>query len=185
MRAIIAGLGVIAFLSLGLFQAETVWARSKKSKEAAGVEAPVPKESKKKVDKAKEQALEAQRVFTEKVRQGLNNTEWEIELSLLSAKGKKESDVITFKENQIGVAGFVKKGFPPTNYTLTVQDGGIAVWETMQSSDKSGIAFWRGEIDADMQRMHGILSYHVDDKTTRDYSFSSISRKDISPGPSK
>lgn len=118
-------------------------------------------------------------------RRRLNNTEWQVELRPLSGssspKDKKEADALLFKDNQVSIVGFEKKNFPPTNFTLSVQDDGIIVWETMQTSEKNGIAFWRGEMDGDMQRMQGILSYHLDEKTIRDYSFVSVSKGTIVP----
>jgi hypothetical protein len=64
-----------------------------------------------------------------------------------------------------------------TNYTLTIQDDGKVVWETMQTSEKAGIVFRRREIDLNIEKMQGILSQRIDDKTTRDYAFVSVSKK--------
>lgn len=107
----------------------------------------------------------------------LNNTEWQIELSPLSGKGKKEIDTATFKDNQVSLADFSKKGFPATNLTLNVQDDGAVVWETMQTSEKNGMCFWRGELDKTMMSMRGVISHKIDDKNKMDYSFTSVSRK--------
>lgn len=133
----------------------------------------------KKSDKAMEEELKVKRAEVEKKRRELNNTEWQIELTPLSGKGKKESEDIVFKDNQITILGFAKKGFPTTNYTLTIQEDSMIVWETMQTSKESGIAFWRGEMDKGMQNIRGILSHQIDEKTKQDYSFVSINRKNI------
>ncbi|MCX5708001.1 MAG: hypothetical protein NTY14_03350, partial [Candidatus Omnitrophica bacterium] len=107
------------------------------------------------------------------------NTEWPIDLTLMTAKGKKEIDAISFTNNQVAIAGFVKKGFPTTNFTLTVQEDGSVIWETMQTSEKSGIAFWRGELDSKMQVMRGVVSHQIDANKKLDYSFVSTARKNI------
>jgi hypothetical protein len=97
----------------------------------------------------------------------------------LSGKGKKESETVTFKNNQVMMAGYSKKGFPMTNITLTVQDDGTVIWETMQTSEKSGICFWRGEMDKTLMTMRGVMSHSIDEKNKIDYSLQSIARKSI------
>ena len=57
-------------------------------------------------------------------------------------------------------AGFGKKGFPSTNITLTVQPDGSLIWETMQTSEKSGICFWRGEMDKALERLQQLVRDH-------------------------
>jgi hypothetical protein len=136
-----------------------------------------------KIDKTQKEAIEFKRKLMEKKRNELNNTEWQIELAPMSGKGNKEGETVVFKNNQVSLVGYGKRGFPTTNYTLTVQDDGSAVWETMQTSEKSGIAFLRGEIDAAIQNMRGVLSHRIDEATAEDYSFVSTSKKSISPAP--
>jgi hypothetical protein len=132
------------------------------------------------IDKAKQEALAAKRALIERKRKELNNTEWDIELNASSGKEKKISDVLAFANNQVSCAGYVKKGFPVTNYTITVQDDGSLIIETMQTSEKSGTAFWRCELDPALQIMRGVLSLHTDDdKVISDYSFISINKKII------
>ncbi|MFA6216214.1 MAG: hypothetical protein WDL87_00970 [Candidatus Omnitrophota bacterium] len=150
------------------------------SKAADVKAAPVAKKApEKKVDKAKEAADKNQKALAEKKRQELNNTEWLIELSPLSGQGKKDKETVIFKNNQVSFVNYGKKGFPITNYTLTVQDDNQVVWETMQTSEKSGVSFWRGEMSADMQGMRGVLSHQIDAKAKEDFSFVSVSKKGI------
>jgi len=139
----------------------------------------IKKEEPKKIDKAKEQSEKERKALTERKLNELNNTEWQIELSSLSGKGKKDNDIVQFKNKQVYIGNFSKRGFPATNFTLTVQQDGSIVWETMQTSDKSGIAFWRGEMDAAMQTMRGILSHQIDEKTKEDFSFISLNKRSI------
>ncbi len=136
---------------------------------------------------SQQKTLEAKRLLVEEKRKRLNNTSWDIEIqpaaqsaSTKGAKEKKEPDIIAVKDNQVAIDCYSKKGFAATNYTLTVQPDGSFTWETMQTSEKSGIAFWRGEIDAQLQKMQGVISYHIDDKTTRDFSFISTNKANLS-----
>jgi hypothetical protein len=179
------------FFALCCFSEANGWFGSKKKqtevepqtetvKPASAATAPQKEiKEKEKSDKALEEALKAKRALSDKKRNELNNTEWQIELTPLSTKTKKEVDIITFQNNQISFANFTKKGFPTTNYTLTVQDDGVVVWETMQTSEKSGIAFWRGEMEKNMQSIKGVLSHQIDQKNKQDYSFISTSKKNV------
>ncbi|MBU1998298.1 MAG: hypothetical protein ABIG46_08975 [Candidatus Omnitrophota bacterium] len=190
MRLAISSLAALCLLGLSLNPAQAGW-WGKKSDKTDSVEvkaaAPVvktdsakPKEASKE-EKARLEALSAKRSAVEQKKKELNNTEWQIELVMTNApaKPKKDTDSVIFKDNQVSISGYMPKGFPPTNYTLTISGDGTLVWETMQTSEKVGVAFWRGEISPNMQIMRGILSYHVDDKTVRDYSFVSVAKKDI------
>jgi|GEM_PF-991311 len=130
----------------------------------------------------KEQARQKIRELKKNRAEELNNTEWEIELSLLDSQGKApDRDIITFKDNQISSANLNRSGFAPTNYTLTINEDGTVTCETMQSSGKGGIAFWRAEFDANIEKMRGILSHRIDEKTSKDYSFRSITKRVIEP----
>lgn len=140
------------------------------------------KEEVKKVDKAKVESEKALKALVERKRNELNNTEWMLELTPLSGKGKKESELVVFTNNQISFSTLGKKGFPSTNYTLSVQPDGIVVWETMQTSDKGSVAFWRGEMDGMMQSVRGILSHQIDENTKEDFSFVSTGKKAVEPG---
>jgi len=84
-----------------------------------------------KIDKELEQKLKEKRAAVAKKMQLLNNTEWQIELTPISGKGKKETDVVTFKNNRYFLPITVSKGFPTTNITLTVQEDGRRYLETM------------------------------------------------------
>jgi hypothetical protein len=132
-------------------------------------------------DKARDEVFRAKRAIAQKKLNELNNTEWAIELTPMVAKGKKEADTVTIRNGQVTIASYAKKGFPTTNFTLTVQEDGTVIWETMQTSEKSGIAFWRGELDSKMQVMKGVVSYQIDKKTKNDFSFISTARKNIPP----
>jgi hypothetical protein len=165
------------------------WFGSKKKETPAETAAPAPAAKKQQpppakaeaaapqIDKALEKTLKDKREAVQKKMALLNNTEWQIEMLPLSGKGKKELETVTFKNNQVTLTNFFKKGFPQTNITLTVQEDGTVIWETMQTSEKAGICFWRGELDKAMTTMRGVLSHKIDEKTKMDYSFSSTGRR--------
>jgi hypothetical protein len=166
-------------------------AKTGATQEAAAAKAPeTPKAAPKaevaappKIDKVQKESIEFKRKLQEKKRGELNNTEWELDLMPMSGKGNKESETIVFKNNQVSLLGYGRRGFPTTNYTVTVQDDGSVVWETMQTSEKAGIAFLRGEIDAGMQNMRGVLSHRINDTTSQDFSFISTGKKTIAAEP--
>jgi hypothetical protein len=128
-------------------------------------------------NKAAEKAFRDKLEAAKKKMAQLNNTEWQIEMTPISGKGKKEAEVISFKDSKVTASSFSKKGFPATNISLTIQDDGTVIWETMQTSEKAGICFWRGELDKAVMTMRGVLSHKIDDKSKMDYSFLSISRR--------
>jgi hypothetical protein len=130
-----------------------------------------------KVDKALEKTLKEKREAVAKKMALLNNNEWQIELSPAGGKGKKELDAVAIKNNQVSMAGFLKKGFSASNFTLTLQEDGSVIWETMQTSEKAGICFWRGELDKTLTTMRGVLSHVIDNKNKIDYTFASTSRR--------
>jgi hypothetical protein len=194
MRKTILGLAAVCFMAVCVSDAQA-WIFGKK-KEAAtqtpAMEQPASSQAQKpaapkadpqkaKSDKALEDALKLRKAAQDKKRSELNNTEWQIELNPMSGKGKKESETVIFKDNKISFLNFGKKGFPVTNYSITVQEDGSFIWETMQTSEKSGMAFWRGEMDSKAQRINGVLSHQIDAKTKQDYSFVSTSRRAIEP----
>jgi hypothetical protein len=130
-----------------------------------------------KVDKALEKTLKEKREAVAKKMALLNNSEWQIEMSPAGGKGKKELETVAIKNNQVSMAGFLKKGFLASNFTLTLQEDGSVVWETMQTSEKNGICFWRGELDKTLTTMRGVLSHAIDTKNKVDYTFASTSRR--------
>jgi hypothetical protein len=180
------------------------WNKSPEKKEAPAVSAPkepaakatgeagkaakpsetTAKPAEKKPDeKAIDEARKAKRALIDKKRKEIDNTQWEVDMILVSGKGKKESDSIIFKDGQVSSINFSKKGFKPSNYSVNVQADNTIVWETMQNSEKNGVAFWRGEMNENMDTMRGIISHRIDEKKKDDYSFLSVSKKLIAAAP--
>ena len=101
----------------------------------------------------------------------LNGTEWNIELTSMSGKAAKHplKDTLKFTQGKIESSKLVAESFMASNYTVTVGDDEIPVWETMQTSTEKGTAFWRGELHQDT--MSGVLSKHPLKGEAEDYSF--------------
>ena len=144
-------------------------------------------QAKKNEEKEKAQAVSeaaARRAVREKeTASRLNETEWEIQLSSLSGGQKKEplKDTLRFEKGKVSSQWLVGSGYPSTNYTLTAGEDGSVVWETMQTREGEGVAFWRGELSADAMR--GILSKHPQKGDAIDYSFSGRMTGKITPPP--
>lgn len=102
----------------------------------------------------------------------LDGTLWSVEMMSLSGeKGKKSlQDTLRFEDEKIASTALSKEGYPSSNYTLTVGEDGLIVWETMQTKEGAGVVFWRGERQGDTMR--GILSKQPLEGNNVDYSFS-------------
>ena len=106
-----------------------------------------------------------------------DGTEWDIELTLISASGsdhKLRKDRIRFKDGKVSSSNLASSGYSASNYTVTVKEDGTVVWETTQRSPSGEIVFWRGETREG--RMQGVLSQRPTQGKGkgRDFSFVSI-----------
>jgi hypothetical protein len=109
----------------------------------------------------------------------LNNTKWQVTFNQITQTEKKDSftDTISFKDGKVEVAGLASQGFSASGFTISVKRQNTIVWETMQTGEKKGLAFWKGEVEND--KMHGVLSRHIDEKTIKDYTFYSTGKEMI------
>ena len=124
---------------------------------AAQAPAPAPVES------PREKALKEWRAK-------LNGTNWALELKPSGGGNKKPlQDTLTFQDRQILSKLLSKDGYLGSNYTLTVQEDGSAIWETMQTKESGGVVFWRAEIQGDA--MQGVLSKQPAEGATEEFSF--------------
>ena len=147
----------------------------KESTEAEQKTAVKEKKQESKAAESKAPALtpeqEKQRTLREQKRAQLNNTQWPAELLAMSGEGKKQKDILSFKDNRFSSEIYAKQGFAATNYTLSVQEDGSIVWETMQTAENGQLVFWRGEISSDMKSMRGVVSKQKAAGESEDYSF--------------
>jgi hypothetical protein len=149
--------------------------------EAAAKQAPVVQEVSKEAAKPSKSSIDKDRMLREKKKSALNNSQWDIEVVALSGKGSKQKDVLVFYENKFSSDVYSKLGFNASNYTLTLQENGMAVVETMQTSEKEGIIFWRIELDPAVTVCKGVLSRQLPNNKSEDYSFVSVAKKPYQP----
>ena len=114
----------------------------------------------------------------------LDNSEWSIELKPMAGgkgKSKAEQDTLLFSDGKVSSGNLVKAGYNTTNYTLRIlEDNETLTWETMQTSEKDGVAFWRGDIGPD-GIMRGVLSKRDLKNSTKDFNFVSTGSKKVAP----
>ena len=128
-----------------------------------------------------EKKLAETRKKIEEKKTELDGSSWELVTSSSDAKAKGEQDTFTFQNGQFSGKNFSGRGFPATNYTVSIpsEDSETAVWETMQTG-KEGLIFIRGEWGKD--KMNGDITEQLDGgKKVREYSFTTAARKAIPP----
>jgi REP element-mobilizing transposase RayT len=100
----------------------------------------------------------------------LDTTEWDIRLIPVSG-GLEAIDTLKFNSGKFISSKLYDQHYLASNYTLTIQDAGKIVWETMQTGP-GATASWHGEVENGAMR--GILSLRQDGKSPQDFSFMSI-----------
>jgi len=140
-------------------------------------------------DKDKIARAEERRKMIQEAKDKLDGTIWQIKLRQTAPKKKEEEDTLRFENYKVASDKMVSEGFAPSNYTVRLKgkDNEIVIWETMQTSEKEGIAFWRGEIQQrgeieQIDVMRGVLSWHLGEKDKKDYTFVSV-EKEVIPEP--
>jgi hypothetical protein len=104
----------------------------------------------------------------------LNGTEWTVEMKPMGTKGKAETDLISFSEDKVISKNLATLGYAATNFSVRLEEDGTVIWETMQTSEKDGQAFWRGDIKEGVMR--GVLSKRNKKGNAYDFSFVSVSK---------
>ena len=148
----------------------------KKSQEMNTPESPSPAEISKQKDRAKN---------IEKKKVELESTQWQVSLVSKDPKSKPESDTFVFQNSQFKSENQAKRGFNPTNYTVTIPEGddASAVFETMQSG-KEGHVFVKGHWTKEV--MDGqILEQSEDGKSNREFYFTNAKMTKIAPEEAK
>ena len=148
---------------------------------AATESTPAPKRS-----TSDEKKISEMRKRIEEKKTELNGSSWEVMLDSSSdPRMKGEKDTLTFQNGRFSSKNLTKRGFNPTNYTISLpaEDSETAVWETMQTG-KDGLIFIRGEWEKD--KMKGDISEQLEGgKRVKEYYFTTVSRVNISPTSSK
>jgi hypothetical protein len=95
-----------------------------------------------------------------------------------------KKDILTFTDVSIGSEYFAEKGFGGSNYSLSANDDGMGVWETMQRNDKGDIAFWRGEVKGTWMR--GTIGLQLKKGKMQEFTFTTDKPAGyIEPAPKK
>lgn len=115
---------------------------------------------------------ELKKLLDEKKKE-LNGSEWKVDVS--SAGKSLGEDVMTFQNQQITCKTLKDKGYPATNYTVSLPEGSdMAVWETMQTNPKGGVVFIRGEWKEGVMR--GVMSEQLGEGKSQDLNFASVAK---------
>jgi len=165
MKKAIALLAVLGFLVLTCGTVSAAWFdKEKKAPQAAPVVVPV------------KPVLKAGGV-AEKKKAELNGKEWSVELRAAGATGKSkaEVDVISFAEDKVVSKNLSTQGYAASGFTVRLEEDGTVIWETMQTSEKAGTAFWRGDIGPD-GIMRGVVSKRDAKGNVKDFNFVSIAK---------
>lgn len=133
---------------------------------------------------AADKTVEEQKKRLEAAKIELNNMEWKIKLNPMSGTNATSyEDTLLFVKSRFSSERLESENFPASNYTVSLKGEDVIIWETMQTSESEGLAFWRGELENNVMR--GVLSMRPDEKTSMDFSFYSIQRKELEPKPPK
>lgn len=145
----VCGAAVVIGLSLN----SPVFAQKKAQSGAKNEEEKAKELAQKAAQEAAQKQLEAARqrnLAEQKVKGQLSAKEWTVYRTLESGKGKAETDALTFTpEGQVSSKWLSGKGYTASNFRLTIQDDGAAVWETMQVDKDKNLAFPRGILKGD------------------------------------
>jgi hypothetical protein len=132
---------------------------------------------KKRTAEEEKKLAETRKLITEK-KLDLNGSSWELSVRSADPKIQGTKDTFIFQDGIFKSENYSKRGFPPTNYTVSIPENAErGVWETMQSS-KGDLIFIRGEWEKDS--MQGVVTEQLEGgKKIKEYSFDSAPRKKI------
>lgn len=119
----------------------------------------------------------------DEIRARLDGTEWTIELRPMEeGAGKPQSDTLTFTTRSVTSARLTKAGYGGSNYSLNLGEDGAASWETMQTAEGKGSAFWKGELSE--ERVRGVLSEQSADGKAQNFTFNGTQTSGPKPAAS-
>ena len=107
----------------------------------------------------------------DEARAALNGTSWAAQLRS-DKTGKTYQDTLTFQGRTVSSAWLSKAGYGSSNYSPRVEEGGLVVWETMQSKEGEGLAFWRGEMQG--TKMSGVLNKQPTKGEPESFTFTAV-----------
>ncbi|MBP7056682.1 MAG: hypothetical protein KBB52_07500 [Candidatus Omnitrophica bacterium] len=104
----------------------------------------------------------------------LEGTSWNIVITQMSDRSKKDTDVITFSADKVSSRNFSALGYGATSFALRIETDGTTTWETAQYSESGGNLFWTGNITDGV--MSGVLTKRDKKNNVTDYSFVSVTK---------
>lgn len=178
MRNVILAVVVLSFLVVGVKSGYCARGKKKEvtpvKKEEANI---LPKPA---APEQIQQDLKIPQEKEKKAKENLGAKEWTVYfISKAGKKTRQEEDILTFSEGKLTSKNLSAKGYLSSNYTVTIQDDNTIVWETMQSTEKGDMAFWRGELQG--EAMRGVLSLHPEKGEAQDSSFTSKMSEEQKP----
>ncbi|KPK99251.1 MAG: hypothetical protein AMJ95_00465 [Omnitrophica WOR_2 bacterium SM23_72] len=103
----------------------------------------------------------------------LNSQTWTIYLTAQGVKKPRvETDVLIFSGSTVTSQNLSNQGYSGSNFTLSVQDDGNAVFETVQRTEEGDLALWRGTLYGN--KIVGILNLRPQGKVATIYSFTTL-----------
>ena len=158
MRRPTAALLVVGLATVAGAGSATVFAKDGPAPEQPPAVTAAPMTERSPLDKKKDE-----------IRARLDGTAWTIELRPMEETGKLQSDTLSFTTRSVTSTRLSKAGYGGSNYSLNIADDGSASWETMQTGEGKGNAFWKGELSE--ERVRGVLSEQGADGKAQNFTF--------------
>jgi hypothetical protein len=126
-------------------------------------------------DKGADSSVIEMRKRVEEKEKELNGSKWSVAVSSTNPKIKPYTDQLIFQDGQVKMESLLKRGFGPTNYTVTSPEGSEnTTWESMQTG-KDGVVFLRGVWSKEV--MEGAINEQLEEgKDVRDLYFNSTGK---------
>ena len=104
----------------------------------------------------------------------INGTTWEIDLRAATKKGRarSEKDTLIFSEGKFASKNFEAQGYSAVGYSLRLGNNNSTIWETMQTEEGKNRIFWRGVVNPQTMRIHGVLCKQSTRGQMQDFNFS-------------
>lgn len=103
----------------------------------------------------------------------LENTQWQIRSISLSER-RVYNDVVYFENGKFVSQNYSLKNYPPSDYSLVIEDEDKIIWQTAQEGPEGGVS-WRGEIKKG--EMEGNFRLRSSNGEVKDFSFVSINSR--------
>lgn len=149
-KGLLAMIVCVLAVVMGLSFSGSVFAQKKGGADAKSKEEAARIEAQKQEAARQEELAQKRKAAEQSARLTLSSKEWTVYVRPESGKGRTETDVLAFTaEGQVSAKNISAKGYNASNFRLTIQDDGLAVWETMQVDKDKNVVFLRGNLKGD------------------------------------